>query len=285
MNQRIKILIAVLFLGMGMLAGCAGLKAPSYYVPLVKSNLESVLKSVVKVETDCRLKPKETPKKKDEDIIINEKIFGLGIVIKEGLVLIPNHLISHSGYIPYPGPVPGYYISIPVKKISEKTYLVKNKNEKILLKKLYADPKKDIALFKAPPEIRLEKIKIGNSDKLKVGTFVYLIGNPGGRGLNIRPGIVSAIDSTKPEIFTISNSVYPGDSGGAVLALRKGRVELVGQVQGAAINMDGVGYAIRINAVLNELKKHGYEISPAETTEPEEKAQAGETWEMDEEIK
>lgn len=116
---------------------------------------------------------------------------------------------------------------------------------------------KDIALLKINVPIDLKTVKLGNSEKIKVGQKVLAIGNPFGFNGTLTQGIVSRIDYAKNRIQTDA-AINPGSSGGPLLN-KNG--EIVG-INQAIYNPDnnisniGIGFAIPINVVKEYLKEY-----------------------------
>ena len=121
------------------------------------------------------------------------------------------------------------------------------------------DPPSDIAIIKVEPK-GLQSIKMGNSEKLKVGEWVIAIGSPFGLHLNhtVTAGIVSAIG--RNDVISKNNfenfiqhdaAINPGNSGGGLFNLNG---ELIGintaiATDGFSRGNAGVGFAIPINMV------------------------------------
>ncbi len=109
---------------------------------------------------------------------------------------------------------------------------------------------KDIALLKINVPINLRTVKLGDSEKIKVGQKVLAIGNPFGFNGTLTQGIISRIDYTKNRIQTDA-AINPGSSGGPLLN-KSG--EIIG-INQAIFNPDnnisniGIGFAIPINLV------------------------------------
>ena len=117
--------------------------------------------------------------------------------------------------------------------------------------------KKDIALLKIDVPANLKTVKLGDSEKIKVGQKVLAIGNPFGFNGTLTQGIISRIDYEKNRIQTDA-AINPGSSGGPLLN-KNG--EIIG-INQAIYNPDnnisniGIGFAIPINLVkeyLNEI--------------------------------
>ncbi len=115
---------------------------------------------------------------------------------------------------------------------------------------------KDIALLKIDTPLKLKTVKLGNSEKIKVGQKVLAIGNPFGFNGTLTQGIISRIDYAKNRIQTDA-AINPGSSGGPLLN-KKG--EIIG-INQAIYNPDnnisniGIGFAIPINSVKEYLKE------------------------------
>ena len=107
---------------------------------------------------------------------------------------------------------------------------------------------KDLALLKIEPTSPLKPIKIGDSEKIKVGQKVLAIGNPFGFNGTLTTGIVSRIDYERNKIQTDA-AINPGSSGGPLL---NASGEVIGISQ-SIYNPDnnksniGIGFAVPIN--------------------------------------
>ena len=116
---------------------------------------------------------------------------------------------------------------------------------------------KDIALLKINVPIELKTVKLGDSEKIKVGQKVLAIGNPFGFNGTLTQGIISRIDYSKNRIQTDA-AINPGSSGGPLLN-KNG--EIIG-INQAIYNPDnnisniGIGFAIPINLVKEYLKEN-----------------------------
>lgn len=110
--------------------------------------------------------------------------------------------------------------------------------------------KKDIAIIKISAPYELKTVKLGDSEKIKVGDAVIAIGCPFGFNGTITKGIVSRIDYTKNRIQTDA-AINPGSSGGPLLNTHG---EIIG-INQAIYNPDnnisniGIGFAIPINLI------------------------------------
>lgn len=116
---------------------------------------------------------------------------------------------------------------------------------------------KDIALLKINVPTELKTVKLGDSEKIKVGQKVLAIGNPFGFNGTLTQGIISRIDYNKNRIQTDA-AINPGSSGGPLLN-KDG--EIIG-INQAIYNPDnnisniGIGFAIPINLIKEYLKEY-----------------------------
>jgi serine protease Do len=121
--------------------------------------------------------------------------------------------------------------------------------------KKYGD-KKDIALIKISAPYELKTIKLGDSEKIKVGDSVLAIGNPFGFKGTLTKGIISRIDYSKNRIQTDA-AINPGSSGGPLLNTHG---EIIG-INQAIYNPDnnisniGIGFATPVNLIKEYLSE------------------------------
>ena len=113
----------------------------------------------------------------------------------------------------------------------------------------------DFVLLKISTNLKLKTVKLGNSEKIKVGQKVLAIGNPFGFNGTLTQGIISRIDYAKNRIQTDA-AINPGSSGGPLL---NNKGEIIG-INQAIYNPDnnisniGIGFAIPVNTVKEYLK-------------------------------
>lgn len=160
---------------------------------------------------------------------------GTGCVIdKSGIILTSAHVIDEGD-------------AVVVTMNNGQNYKAK------VLKKL--GEAKDIALLKIDTARELKTVKLGDSEKIKVGEKVYAIGNPFGFSGTLTQGIISRIDYTKNRIQTDA-AINPGSSGGPLINTKG---EIIG-INQAIYNPDnnisniGIGFATPINLVKEYIK-------------------------------
>lgn len=227
--------------------------------------IERIIDSVYFLHTDTEFKL-------EDGEVITEELDGAGVLIFDRYILTVSHAVSQDILqVQMLTPMGIQSIDVPAEKLSEHTYLKLN-GSRISLERVVNGKDDDITIFKVPDGLQLNSFpyKIGNSDELQVGNFLYVIGNPMNYGINVREGIVSsmmapeAIAAILPRFenaFMISNGVNPGDSGTPVIAIRDGQYELVGLSQGIFTNAQNLSWAIKINPIINKLKQRKEKVS------------------------
>jgi serine protease Do len=111
------------------------------------------------------------------------------------------------------------------------------------------DPKTDLAVIKIEGSGNLQALSLGNSDDLKVGSWVVAVGSPFGLEQTVTAGIVSAkgrvIGSGPYDNFIQTDaSINPGNSGGPLVNLKG---EVVGINTAIIASGQGIGFAIPVN--------------------------------------
>ena len=150
------------------------------------------------------------------------------------------------------------FMEVPVKGIDYK-YRINDKEIKLV------GEVEDISLLYSPDIIGSPMVIFQNSDYLKLGDKLMLIGNSNMDGINIKTGIVSILrlnksilgllPETAPESFVITNPTNNGDSGGPVFVIENGSYYFIGMVYGLWKGVDGYGYVIKSNYILGIIKK------------------------------
>ena len=131
------------------------------------------------------------------------------------------------------------------------------------------DPKSDVALIKIDAKgMKLKPIKLGNSDKLRVGEWVLAIGSPFGSELShtVTQGIVSAIGRSSVGLVDYENfiqtdaAINPGNSGGPLVNLDGELVGINTAIASRSGGYQGIGFAIpvtMVNRVTSDLRTKG----------------------------
>ena len=122
------------------------------------------------------------------------------------------------------------------------------------------DPQSDVAVLKIDGR-DLPALEMGDSDKLKVGSWVLAIGNPYGLRHTVTYGIVSAIGRGNLDIVDYEDfiqtdaAINPGNSGGAMVNLRGELVGLNTAILSRSGGSQGIGLAVPINMARNIMQQ------------------------------
>lgn len=186
----------------------------------------------------------------------------VGVVFAGVYALSAGHAVAKDGYVTIATEEGD--VAYPAKVVSRNFTAKSHRGYPIVsLKLLYVNHEKDFALYELelPSGSPWESFPydIGNSNELKEGNFVYIIGNPLGDGINIRDGTVNALrwqggkplhpDAKEEYFFMVNVSVIRGDSGGVILAIRDGKYELVGIVSATYMSFNELGFIVKINVI------------------------------------
>ncbi|WP_085831113.1 S1C family serine protease [Collinsella vaginalis] len=127
-----------------------------------------------------------------------------------------------------------------------------------------SDQSSDLAVIKIKDTsgLTLTPISIGDSDNLKVGTWVMAIGSPFGNEQSVSTGIVSALYRSTALPSTTGTSIYanmiqtdaainPGNSGGALVNSNGELIGINSVIESYSGSSSGVGFAIPINYAKN----------------------------------
>ena len=178
---------------------------------------------------------------------------GSGVIVdaKNGYILTNNHVVEDMD-------------NIKVKLFNKREYAAEI---------VGADPNSDLAILKIEAD-NLRQIKLGNSDKIRVGEWVMAVGSPFSENLShtVTTGIVSALGRSNiirgqnyEDFIQTDAAINPGNSGGALLNMQG---ELVGintaiATGGYERGNRGVGFAIPSNMaerIMSDLIEKGYVV-------------------------
>ncbi len=128
-----------------------------------------------------------------------------------------------------------------------------------------SDKMTDLALIKIDADKELPFVKLGDSDKLRVGDWILAIGNPFGLGGSVTAGIVSAksrdIDAGSYDNFIQTDaSINQGSSGGPMFNMKGEVVGVNTAIFSSNGGSMGIGFATPINLskfVVSELMSKG----------------------------
>lgn len=127
----------------------------------------------------------------------------------------------------------------------------------------------DLAVLKIQSNEKFVKIKMGDSDKIRIGEWAIAIGNPYGLDHTVTAGVISATgrpikiaDRIYKNLIQTDAAINPGNSGGPLLNTNG---EVIGINTAVSAQAQGIGFAISINTakeVLDELIEKGKVIRP-----------------------
>jgi len=170
-----------------------------------------------------------------------ERSLGSGFIIdKEGYIITNNHVVAEAD-------------EIKVKLSNGKEY-----DAQVVGR----DSKTDVALIKIKDVEDLKPLPLGNSEAIKVGTWVVAIGSPFGLEQTVTQGIVSAKGRSigagpYDDFIQTDASINPGNSGGPLLDLGG---QVIGINTAIVARGQGIGVAIPINMakdIVRQLKDKG----------------------------
>ncbi|MEE3635522.1 serine peptidase [Pseudomonas sp. FFUP_PS_473] len=168
---------------------------------------------------------------------------GSGFIISsDGYVLTNNHVVADADEI--------------MVRLSDRS--------EFQAKVVGTDPRTDVALLKIDGK-NLPTVKLGDSEKLKVGEWVLAIGSPFGFDHSVTKGIVSAKGRTLPNdtyvpFIQTDVAINPGNSGGPLFNMNGEVVGINSQIFTRSGGFMGLSFAIPIDVALdvsNQLKKDG----------------------------
>lgn len=240
------------------------------FVNEAEYSLEKILESIEIICCDVNYSVEY--KDKDGNNVsknVGYRLIGSGVVIekKDGKAyIITNFHVTDFQVTDFELPYDGG--GVKVKELSRRIYVFKDEGgyrKEVGAKRVAFDKNLDVAVLEVNDSEDFKKFpyKIGNSDDLRPGDFVWIAGNPHGLEDYVLKGNVSKKDYPGwYDWFMIGCDVQPGYSGGAVIAIRDGRYELVGLVVATLVRsggeqeemtdpLGGYGLAIKINPIMN----------------------------------
>lgn len=185
----------------------------------------------------------QTPRSPRGDRQREAQSLGSGFIISsDGYILTNNHVVADADEI--------------IVRLSDRSELQ--------AKLVGTDPRTDVALLKVEGK-DLPIVKLGDSEKLKVGEWVLAIGSPFGFDHSVTKGIVSAKGRTLPNdtyvpFIQTDVAINPGNSGGPLFNMNGEVVGINSQIFTRSGGFMGLSFAIPIDVALdvsNQLKKDG----------------------------
>jgi len=227
-----------------------------------RMDLSRVMKSVGEIRT-------ETSFKGGNGEIIRHENHGTGFVLPGNLVITAAHVVMVDKFTQKIfTPLGIATVVISDQRMESESFLVEPGGSRIPLTPLVISSADDVAVMRIPrgkEKIKVFPYGLGDSDDLRIGNMVYVVGRPMNQEVNIREGIVSGLKGNalsrkiyeNPDnLFMFSSGLAPGDSGAPIIAIRDGAYEIVGIAQGMISAEPQFGWGIRIN-VVKELIRTG----------------------------
>ena len=173
-----------------------------------------------------------------------QQSLGSGFIIgREGYIVTNNHVIENAD------------------QIKVKLAMGKEFDAKVVGR----DPKTDLALIKIEASDDLTPLEMGDSDRLRVGTWVVAIGSPFGLEQTVTAGIVSAKGRTLgagpyDDFIQTDASINPGNSGGPLINMKGEVIGINTAIFSQGGGNVGIGFAIPVNlaqGIIEQLKNEG----------------------------
>jgi S1-C subfamily serine protease len=228
------------------------------YLDPAKNELVTVLKSIHRIETVTRFT--------FEGDVHTTSGAGLATALDKHTLLTARHLVKVDSFRVL---TPFGVVEVPINesaKVEEKSFIIEEDGTRVVAQRIYVDKEGDFAILRTNRELTSFPFSIGNSDELQVGNVVFLLGNFQ-TGFSVRMGNVTQLDFTtygargevanvNRDIFGISAPTVEGDSGGPILCVRDGQLELIGMVTFLVERARGLGYCLKINTIADQIKKN-----------------------------
>jgi Do/DeqQ family serine protease len=191
---------------------------------------------------------KQTPVPKKKQFEQRAEATGSGVIIDpEGYILTNYHVIAGAEEIK---------VTLPDDK--GKVY-----DGKVIGK----DSRTDLAIIKIKAKEKFPAVKLGDSDKIKIGEWAIAIGSPFGLQQTVTVGVISAIRQSLyiegkeyKEMIQTDASINRGNSGGPLVNIRGEVIGINTAIYAPTGVFAGVGFAIPINSakeILSELIEKG----------------------------
>lgn len=119
------------------------------------------------------------------------------------------------------------------------------------------EPRKDLAVLRIKADVPLRPLPIASSDDLKVGQYVFAIGNPFGLDQSLTTGIISAlgreINSVAGvpirDVIQTDAAINPGNSGGPLLDISGRLIGVNTAIVSPSGVYSGIGFSVPVNVV------------------------------------
>ncbi len=174
---------------------------------------------------------------------------------KDSASLGSGFIISSDGYI-----LTNHHVVVDADEVKVRL----SSREEYDAKIIGSDKNSDVALIKIDAK-NLPTLKIGDSNKIKVGEWVLAIGSPFGFDQTVTAGIVSAKGRSLPNenyvpFIQTDVAINPGNSGGPLFNLDGEVIGINSQIYSRTGGFMGLSFAIPIEMaidVMNQIKNKG----------------------------
>lgn len=161
---------------------------------------------------------------------------GSGVIIgADGLIVTNNHVVGDA----------------------DELLVILSDGEEVEAKLVGADPRSDLALIQIEYDGELPAIKIGDSDRLRVGEWVLAVGSPFALSQTVTQGIVSYLGregvglADYESYIQTDAAINPGNSGGALVNLDGELIGVNTAIASRSGGYQGIGFAIPVSTVRN----------------------------------
>lgn len=127
------------------------------------------------------------------------------------------------------------------------------------------DKKTDLALIKINPDKELRTVKFGDSNKMRIGDWVIVVGNPYGLGGSVSVGIVSARsrdinNGQSDEFIQTDAAINKGNSGGPLFNIKGEVIGISTAIFSPSGGNVGIGFATpssNAQQIIKQLREQG----------------------------
>lgn len=203
-------------------------------------NFDSLLISANSGNDDYSIEISKGEKDKTSEEIVGDQGDAV-VLVKTDLAFGSGFIIHSDGVI-----VTNYHVIEGAKKVAVS---LTNKDMYVVTKVIDYDKEKDIVILKINKQ-DLPTVTIGDSNTIKSGEKVTVIGNPVGLQNSVSQGIVSALDREYQgaNYIQIDAAISGGSSGGPIFD-DKGRVVAISTL--ILIGGQNLNFGVRINEIFN----------------------------------
>ena len=262
-KQQLVLLVLLVSFVTALVTGIVTVTLVNQAPPPVTQTIQKIIERSVGVLPEPL--PKDERKELESAALARDVLIG-DIISRVSSAVVK--ISSGSGFFVSPD---GYLVTNRhVVEDGDAEYSIVTNDKKILKAKVIArDPLNDLAVLKVEGD-NFAFVKLGNSDDVKIGHTVIVIGNALGEFANsVSVGIVSGLmrdivasgarsgPEELTEVMQTDAAINPGNSGGPLLNLKGEAIALsVAMAQGA----ENIGFALPINQIkrgLGEAKEKG----------------------------